>query len=238
MASGYSKESLQKLNTHFNEYIRKYEGIDTSNINLCISKGNRKIGRVMNVSLPPVKTCPNCSGCMHYCYDIKACLQYPNTVVDARIRNYSILMKDRDDFFARIDSAMSRRRTDKYFRWHVAGEIVDLDYFVRMVENAKKHPDFVIWTYTKNYKIVNQYCDTYGREAIPSNFHIMFSEWDGMPLNNPHGFPEFSCKLPEGNKNHPVSYFNDLWKCPGNCDICKKCNRGCIAGETSYADLH
>lgn len=107
-----------------------------------------------------------------------------------------------------------------------------------MVEIAKQYPDFVFWTYTKNYKVVNDYCTRNGKESIPSNFTIMFSEWDGMKLDNPFDFPVFTCKLKDGNKNHPVEYFDSLYRCPGNCDICKAAHRGCIAGETTYADEH
>ena len=198
---------------------------------MCISSGNRKIGRVMNVSLPPVLTCANCKECMHICYDIKACLQYPQTVINARMRNYILLLKDRDEYFRRVDEKMRRRRTNKFFRWHVAGDIIDLDYFVRMVENARNHPDFTIWTYTKNYSVVNEYCDIYGVESIPSNLHIMFSEWRGLPMINPYHFPEFRVVFKDEEK--PSGFY-----CPGNCDICKACKRGCIGGETTYCNEH
>ena len=237
----YSKESLEKLSTHFAAAISRYDAYDVSGIKACISAGNRKIGRVMNVSLPPVITCHNCKECKHFCYDIKACLQYSNTVVDARIRNYMILKKDRDEYFRRIDAAMNRRRRNKFFRWHVAGDIVDADYFRRMVENARRHPDFIIWTYTKNYNVVNEFVAENGgnrRVAIPANFIVMFSEWDGMPLVNPYDFPVFTCKLKNGNKNHPVEYFAALYRCPGNCDACKAARRGCIGGESTYCDEH
>lgn len=240
--NGYSVESLRKVVSLMKETENVYMGYDYLDIKLCISSGNRKIGRVMNVSLPPILSCGNCKECMHFCYDIKACLQYPNTVIDARIRNYVILKKSRNEYFSRIEKAISRRRTNKYFRWHVSGEIIDIDYFARMVQIAKNHPDFIFWTYTKMYSIVNQYVAENGNSksaAIPENLHIMFSEWDGTEMVNPFGFPEFTCKFPQGNKNHPdPTYFDNLYKCPGNCDICKALNRGCLNGETTYADLH
>ena len=142
--SMYSKESLQKVLKLMADAEKMLRDIPANDIKLCISAGNRKIGRVMNVSLPPIKSRPNCSKCKWLCYDVKACLQYPNTVIDARMRNYVILKKDRDAYFARIDAAMNRRRLNKYFRWHVAGEIVDIDYFDRMIKNAIDHPDFTI----------------------------------------------------------------------------------------------
>ena len=234
----YKLETLNKVIADMNACRRKYEAIPVSAIPLCISAGNRKIGRVMNVSLPPVLTCPNCRECRHFCYDIKACVQYPETVIDARIRNYMVFKKDIDEYFRRIDAALSRRKKNKYFRWHVSGDILSLDYFSRMVETARRHPDFKFWTYTKNYTVVNEYCRLYGRDSIPGNFSVMFSEWDDMPLDNPYVFPVFSCRLKAGNKNHPADYFESLYRCPGNCDVCKAAGRGCLAGENTFADEH
>ena len=234
----YKIESIAKVMKMANAIKNEYRSMAIENIKECISTGNRKIGRVMNVSLMPVMTCHNCSECKFYCYDIKACLQYPNTVIDARIRNTVLLEKDREEYFRRIENRITRRRTHKFFRWHVAGDIVDFDYFVHMVEIARNHPDFIFWTYTKNYSSVNDYCATYGRDNIPGNFNIMFSEWDGMQLNNPYDFPIFTCKLKDGNKNHDPEYFDSLYKCPGNCDKCKEHKLGCIGGISTYSDEH
>ena len=234
----YKMESIKKVLklARETEYKLNQEKIDE--IKMCISNGNKKIGRVMNVSLMPVMTCANCSECMFLCYDIKACLQYPGTVIDARMRNTVIWKKDPEKYFGEIRKKLSRRRKNFFFRWHVAGDIPNSDYFAEMVKIANEFSHFIFWTYTKNYKVVNNYVKENGRDSIPENLHIMFSEWDGMPLDNPYNFPVFACKLKAGNKNHSADYFNSLHKCPGNCDICKKTGRGCIAGETTYCDEH
>ena len=213
------------------EHGKMLAEIPVEDIKMAISKGNRKIGRVMNVSLPPLLSCANCSGCSKLCYDIKACLQYPDTVIDARMRNLTILQKDREEYFRRINDAISRRRLHKFFRWHVAGDIIDADYFARMVEIARRHPDFKFWTYTKNYAVVNEWVDKNGRDALPANLSVMFSEWRGMPMDNPHGFPEFRVVFKD--ETPPAGFY-----CPGNCDVCKEINRGCIAGETTYCNEH
>ena len=232
----YSKPSISKVVNEMNARRAYYAPKAADEIKMTISTGNRKIGQVMNVSLPPVLTCANGKECMFYCYDIKACLQYSNTVIDARVRNLVILIKNREEFFSRIDKKMSRRRKNKFFRWHVAGDIVDIDYFNRMIENARKHADFIIWTYTKNYAVVNAWIAENGLDAIPSNFHIMFSKWDGLKMDNPYNMPVFACKMKDGNKD-PMPW-EIMHKCPGNCDICKATERGCIAGENTYADEH
>ena len=231
----YSMESIKKVVKLMNEKKKFYASIPADEIKICISEGNRKIGRVMNVSLPPIMTCANCKECKHYCYDIKSCLQYPGTVIDARIRNYMILTKNRDEFFSRIDEKMTARRKNKYFRWHVAGDIIDIDYFSRMIKIAREHTDFIIWTYTKNYNVVNEWISRNGKENLPKNFTIMFSEWRGMEMINPYGMPEFRVVF-KNDVNKPDPKQNHY--CPGNCDICKKFNRGCVAHETTYCNEH
>lgn len=234
----YKVESIKKVIRLVMETEKELKK-DMSSIKPCISKGNRKIGKVMNVSLMPVLTCHNCKECKKLCYDIKACLQYPHTVINARMRNTVLVNADRDRFFDEIDKACSRRRAHKFFRWHVAGDMLDMDYFQRVLDICRKHPDFMFWTYTKYYSLVNEYCDRYGKESIPKNFSIMFSEWDGMPMENPYNFPVFSCKLKDGNKNRTEESFKTMYKCLGNCDICKHGKgHGCIAGENTYCDEH
>lgn len=226
------KKAVHDLREATNSYRAIIRGQGSGAVTMCISKGNRKIGRVMNVSLAPVLTCANCSECKMLCYDIKAVLQYRN-VVDARARNTALLLEDRNEYFRRIDDAISRRRLHKFFRWHVAGDIIDADYLDNMCTIARNHPDFVFWTYTKNYAVVNEYCRRRGgRVAIPENLSIMFSEWRGMPMVNPYGFPEFSVVFKD-DEHKPAGHY-----CPGNCDVCKATHRGCIAGETTYCHEH
>ena len=110
-----------------------------------------------------------------------------------------------------------------------------------MVQIAKDFPEWRFWTYTKMYWIVNDYVRNNGNNrfvAIPANLSVMFSEWDGVPLDNPYSFPVFSCKLEAGNKNHPEEYFETLYECPGNCDICIKSGHGCVNGESGYVKEH
>lgn len=228
----YRKETIAEYIAKVKNEVKKANA--GKEMELSISQGNKKIGRVLNVSLPPILTCHNCSKCKHLCYDIKANIQYPN-VREARARNLAILKADRQKYFGQIRGKCRRRRKNKYFRWHVAGDIIAKWYLAEMVNIAREFPDFVFWTYTKMYELVNEYVAEHGgsREAaIPSNLIIMFSEWRGMPMNNPYGFPEFRVVFKDDTIK-PVGYY-----CPGNCDICKKTGRGCIGGETTYCHEH
>lgn len=238
----YSIDTLRKVMMDARDLFDRYTVMNTKDIRLCVSKGNRKIGRVLNVSLMPIMTCgKRCKYCKGICYDIKACVQYKN-VLDARVRNTVLAIHHRQEYFDRIEGIISRRRANKYFRWHVAGDILDYNYFENMVRIAKNHPDFTFWTYTKQYEIVNSYCEQNGgASAIPGNLSIMFSEWkvsDGVgnytviPFENPYNFPVFAVRF------HGEAEPENMYKCPGNCDVCKTLGRGCPFRESAYVDEH
>lgn len=228
----FSNETIKKVVAMINKKISYYDKFEKDDIKICISAGNRKIGRVLNVSLPPVLTCANCSGCKNYCYDIKACLQYPETVIDARVRNYTLAFKFPEKYFAEIRKKCKNRKKNKFFRWHVSGDIPNMEYFMEMIAIAKEFPEFIFWTYTKNYKLVNEYCEKYGKKSIPKNLSIMFSEWKGMEMINPYGFKEFRCIMP--GEKVPKGFT----RCPGSCDKCIATKSGCPYGKNKYVDLH
>lgn len=226
---GYSIETLKKFYDNAKMLIDFYmQHVDE--IKVCVTNGNRKIGRVMNVSLLPIFTClTRCEGCRFFCYDIKACMQYKNVLI-ARVRNTVLLWCNRKAYFEQIEQRIARRRKNKYFRWHVAGDIIDQDYFENMIRIAKNHPDFIFWTYTKQYDIINRYCDKYGKESIPTNLSIMFSQWDGIKMINPYNFAEF--RVVDDIKTAKT------FVCPGNCETCLKNHRGCPFNETATVQKH
>lgn len=226
----HSKESIKKAMDNLRKAMEYYRALSFTDLHLHISKGNRKIGMVHNFSMAPGITCANCSGCLAYCYDVKAVLQYPN-VVKARAENTALMMRYRSETFAAIDEYISKQKAHKYFRWHVSGDILDFDYFDAMVRIARKHPDWTFWTYTKNYSAVNAWLDHYP-DCLPANLSVMYSVWNGMPCPNPHGMPTFTC-IQEGMEPAP-----DQWKCPGNCDACLRSGHGCPSGESSYVYEH
>lgn len=230
---GYSVESLRKLMRLWKFWKAFYMTIGAAFLNVAITKGNIKIGRVLNVSLMPIITCANCKVCHGFCYDIKACLQYLN-VLKARVRNTVIYMFDPARYFEQIENAIRKARKNKYFRWHVSGDIPDYNYLENMIRIARESPDWIFWTYTKNYKLVNAWIAKNGgtKTALPSNLSIMFSDWAGLDMDNPYGLPTFGVIDP-GTPVPPGKFL-----CPGNCDICKAMHGGCIAGVDTVNYLH
>ena len=151
-----------------------------------------------------------------------------------RAENTALLLRDRHEFFRQIREFLAGYHgKHKFFRWHQAGEIQDIGYLSEMNAIARDFSEWVFWTYTKMYQVVNAYCDSLGgRDAIAKNLSIMFSPWTGLPCPNPYGFPEFITILK--GEERPTGMF----KCPANCDYCKYNHRGCIAGETAWNDEH
>jgi len=230
----FSKQSLINYREGIERALDWYARFPVESLEVCISSGNRKVGKIPNVSLPPILTCPHCDKCCTECYDIKACLQYAN-VRNARARNLSILRRNFALYWEQLRAKLARKRKLTHFRFHVGGDMISAEYFKEMVKTARMFPHVRFWTYTKAHEIVNEYVRTHGKtkaKAIPDNLKIMFSVWEGMTCNNPYRFGTFIVVM-EG-QTPPKG----VWHCTGDCGLCIKANRGCIIGETSWIHKH
>ena len=63
----YSRESIKKVEGLMKARRMYYAPIAAERIAMAISNGNRKIGRVMNVSLPPIISSLLCIKTKHEC---------------------------------------------------------------------------------------------------------------------------------------------------------------------------
>lgn len=180
----------------------------TVNSVVSISHGNRKMGEIPSVSLPPVVTCAKGCKCAKKCYAAKLCRIYPS-VKSAYDRNLEILNSDWDSYWLQVRAAAC---VSRFFRFHVSGDILNAQYLDEMISTAKALPNTDFLAFTKQYHLVNEYVSNVG--SIPENLHILFSEWPGMEMPNPHNFPVahviFKGEQPQKNWNI----------CPGNCATC------------------
>lgn len=186
----------------------------TNENRVSISPGNKKMGFIPSVSLPPVITCASCCKCAEKCYAAKLCRLRP-TVKAAYDRNLRILKNDIDGYFIQVKAAAM---TSRYFRFHVSGDIPDMNYLDRMIKLAEELPGTAFLAFTKQYNFVNNFLQ-YAK--IPANLKIIFSAWPGMPMENPHNMPVanviFKGQEPAEN-----------WKiCGGNCTECACRGVGC-----------
>jgi hypothetical protein len=185
------------------------------NEKISISTGNKKMGAIPSVSLPPIITCPKNAPCVKKCYANKLCRIYP-TVRQAYQKNLDILNNNWYNYWQQVRNAVAM---SKYFRFHVSGDIPNAGYFKEMVITAKQHPNCEILAFTKQYETVNHFVDIFG--DLPDNLHIIFSEWADKPIPNPHNLPT-AAVIFKGETPRPN------WKiCGGNCSECACQGVGC-----------
>lgn len=190
-----------------------------------ISKGNTKLGKVANISLTPVKGCGKDIPCKKDCYALKS-LIYPN-VQNAWGNNLLYAMTARDWYFNQVDRFLSTYK-GKFFRWHVAGDILDQDYYCSMLDIASKYPSVKFLAFTKQYDIVN----SIGAD-IPRNLTIIFSAWPGFAMDNPFEFPV--AFMQDGAETRLDG--TELL-CPGNCENCGMCWTLPSIGKNVVFDKH
>ncbi len=179
---------------------------------ISISKGNTKMGRIPSVSTTPCRTCVADAPCRRECYAMKAFRMYPGTRAAYR-RNERLARTDRDAFFAQVDAYLTLH-SPPWFRWHVSGDILDLDYLRRMLALARAHPRTRFLAFTKNYACCNRV------RVLPTNFSLVYSAWPGYPMRNPLGRPVAWMRPRVGAEPRIPT---DALECPGNCETCAAC---------------
>ena len=180
-----------------------------------ISKGNSKMGAIPSVSLPACITCNPNAPCFKLCYAAKITRLY-KTVKTAYENNLNILKENPALYWEQVKQGAQMAR---YFRFHVSGDIPNLEYFNNMVQLARELPNTNFLAFTKQYYIVNQFLNNGG--TIPENLKVIFSNWGAWKCENPHKLPECEIIL-KGSEPAPN------WKiCGGNCTECACRDIGC-----------
>ena len=180
-----------------------------------ISKGNSKMGAIPSVSLPACVTCNPSAPCFKLCYAAKITRLY-KTVKTAYENNLNILNNNAALYWDQVKQAAQMAR---YFRYHVSGDIPNIEYFNNMVRIANELPNTNFLAFTKQYEIVNEFLNNGG--AIPENLKVIFSNWGAWKCENPHNLPECEVIL-KGSEPAPD------WKiCGGNCTECACRGIGC-----------
>lgn len=186
-----------------------------TNNKISISPGNIKLGAIPSVSLPACITCNPNAPCFSKCYALRMERRYKNTRT-AYARNLNILQEDARAYWLQVKAAAMVTR---FFRYHVSGDIPNIEYFNNMIQLAQELPGTQFLAFTKQYNIVNEYLNNGG--VIPDNLKILFSNWGAWKCNNPHGLPvcEVILKNTQPDPN---------WKiCGGNCTACACAGIGC-----------
>jgi len=176
-------------------------------MNLTISKGNTKLGKIPNISLAPIYSCPD-APCHEFCYAVKTAERWP--IVDQVWKaNLDFYLKEPYKFFDEVRAWLTVF-SPKKFRWHVAGDIPSRAYLFGMMKTAEYFPKTKFMCFTKRYDMVSK-CS-----HIPGNLSIILSAWPGHPLKNPcNRFPVAYIKGDPRAENYI--------ECSGRCDACGDC---------------
>ena len=230
-----SARSIGKVVQLSKAYNAAHAGQDPATIQIHISAGNNKLGAIMNISLPPVVTCQNCASCSKYCYAVRNYLRGEN-VYHAWNENYFLFLNDPDRYFREISKAV---KTQRFFRWHVAGDIVNGQYFAGMIRVAMENPKVEFLAFTKSYQIVN--AAIAAGAVIPSNLHLLFSAAPGVDMPNPYNIPECHINFEDPALNTYCGGAEYEYHCSGNCTECAVNGCGCFflkPGDVTIINQH
>ena len=208
---------------------------------LTLTDGNGKLGRVMNISLPPRLSCDTSMPCFsaRRCYALRHAYLPYKEVRAAWDGNYAVWCREGPAaYFGAVKKAVAGRRP-AMFRWHVGGDVPDLvpgeadAYIGGMVDVADRFPDTVFWAFTKRYGAARR-----NAKIIRSagNLNVVLSAWPGVRLDG------------RTRRAWPVCYLDDpkapdpripegAFRCPGGCDKCLKC-AGLKPGEAVAIRAH
>jgi len=190
---------------------------------ISISDKNSKLGKIPNISLTPIASCPNCSTCKSKCYALKAYRQYPaskkawdNNLEQARMPN--------GIFFIQLDNYLASKKP-KYFRIHVAGDFFSQNYLDNWKLLVAKYPDTKFLAFTKSFHL--------DYSKLPKNLKIIFSVFKGMneksiPLT---GSRSYAGEVIGKRKNETIL------NCTGKCDQCGICWQ-LPNNHSVYFDIH
>jgi len=132
--------------------------------------------------------------------------------------NLRILKEHPDIYWREVEAAIMLSR---FFRFHVSGDIPNMEYLCRMTEVVKRNQHCEVLCFTKRYEFVNSMF-VHGPN-IPQNLHIIFSAWPGLKMDNPHKIPEAHVRFHDGTTTARA----DAKKCGGNCTECAITDGGC-----------
>jgi len=184
-----------------------------------VMTGNAKMGKVLNISLPPCTSCdmslPCFQGGRKTCYSMKF-YDLRASVRDSWTQNWKVWSVDPAGYFYEIEEIVRRRKPDM-FRFHVGGDIPDPEYLQRMCGLAAAMPETKFMAFTKRYDWAWD-----ARKFLPFNLQIVLSAWPGVtiPAKYKRRFPVAWMRDPKDpDPRIPKSAF----ECDGGCDKCGMC---------------
>jgi hypothetical protein len=152
---------------------------------------------------------------------MKAFRQYPSTRA-AWNHNTDQYRKDPKGYFDSIIDQLSTYNGNK-FRWHVAGDIPDQQYWLGVKRVARAHPAIYFLIYTKNYSLI------FGQ--MPRNLRLVISAWPGKHLRK--GLSRYPIAWLSNDARLDSAEFSGRkhYACSDKCDSCEQ---SCFNGDNSF----
>jgi hypothetical protein len=180
-----------------------------------ISKGNMKLGKIPNVSLPPIITCLPGALCKKKCYAMKAWRMYPGCR-SAWVENLELWTSRPGLYEIGVMTYLVENKPE-YFRWHVSGDIPSFDYYQMMCRLAARHKKTRFMAFTKRGDLLGSYI-----ARAPKNLQIIVSQWPGMPCDYKDGEVRKAWVFDPKYVDVRIPYKRTML-CPGSCSTCKFC---------------
>lgn len=199
-----------------------------------ISLTNAKLGgKIPSVNLPAGLTCRADAPCQKGCYAKKGNFTYKK-VKQSLENNLNTYLNNPKQYFNEIVNFLTDNDvTYKFFRWHSAGDIVNYDYLLGMVDVAKRCKKTKFLCFTKKFFFVNHYLKS---NELPKNLKIVFSAWDKtFEVLNPYNMPVTYVNFKDASKNADIPEF--AIPCIGDCKTCKAC-WSLKPGQSVYFNQH
>ena len=103
------------------------------------------------------------------CYALKGFYQFSN-VQYALEKRYKSLEHPK---WVEAMVVLIKKQSPDYFRWHDSGDLQGVDHLRRIALVCESTPDCRHWLPTREYSIVEQYCQKYGQ--LPENLTVRLS---------------------------------------------------------------
>lgn len=185
---------------------------------LHISLGNSKLGKIPNISLPAIITCPEGVPCAKECY-CNSKVFYWERAREKWRENFELYQTDPLSYFLQLQNFLEKKKPD-YFRWHISGDVPDLEYRNYMISLIEKFPDTLFLMFTKRYN-----WDFFEKEL--DNFKVKYSAWyfkTGGVLHYtvPPKTP-IAWLFREGDEVKDLPIKENAFVCKGKCNSCFYC---------------
>lgn len=170
------------------------------------------------------------------CYALKGTYVFPcvKTALDRRFEILQDALSDPAKRFEFIEAFTyilntrraswrpGRRNDSRYFRWHDAGDIQNVDHLAIVAEIASQTPDVLHWLPTRELPIINAYIREYG--PLPANLRVRASAaMIGSKAPNPAGVGAGSAIHPKGTLPPIGTLECGAYRNEGHCGDCRAC---------------